>query len=329
MKKLMIFISLALIFAMGLAAYAEARTTRLKWGSTSTRSGLYANTVALAAAVNQTYPEIEMTVVETGGFVENLVRVNRRSVHMGPACAAAGFAAYSGIIDYEGRPLPNLRMLWGGYVTPIHIVTTKSSGITRIEDLEGVSFAMNPGTTSGRLIELFLDALEIKPNYRMMGLGASVDAMKSGVVVAWMKAGYKDAAILDLESTMDINVLEITPEMIEKMNAKYPGHGMMMTIPGGLFNAVKNEQTSFAYVVSDFVHKDVPDEVVHKIVKAVYDKRQNIVRGLATLNEGRFVEMYDIAIEFDLSVPFHKGAYKFYEETLGVKIPDKLKPPEM
>lgn len=329
MKKLMILMSLALIFIMGLVDYAEARKTRLKWGSTSTRSGLYANTVALAAAVNQTYPDLEMTVVETGGFVENLVRVNRRSVHMGPACAAAGFAAYSGIIDYEGRQLPNLRMLWGGYVTPIHIVTTKASGITRIEDLEGVSFAMNPGTTSGRLIELFLDALEIKPNYRMMGLGASVDAMKSGVVVAWMKAGFKDAAILDLESTMEINVLEITPEMIAKMNAKYPGHGMMMTIPGGLFNAVKNDQVSFAYVVSDFIHKDVPDDVAYRIVKAVYEKRQNIVRSLATLNEGRFVDMYDLAIEFDLSVPFHRGAYKFYQEDLGKQIPEKLKPPEM
>ncbi len=329
MKKLMILMSLALIFIMGLVDYAEARKTRLKWGSTSTRSGLYANTVALAAAVNQTYPDLEMTVVETGGFVENLVRVNRRSVHMGPACAAAGFAAYSGIIDYEGRQLPNLRMLWGGYVTPIHIVTTKASGITRIEDLEGVSFAMNPGTTSGRLIELFLDALEIKPNYRMMGLGASVDAMKSGVVVAWMKAGFKDAAILDLESTMEINVLEITPEMIAKMNAKYPGHGMMMTIPGGLFNAVKNDQVSFAYVVSDFIHKDVPDDVAYRIVKAVYEKRQNIVRSLATLNEGRFVDMYDLAIEFDLSVPFHRGAYKFYHEDLGKQIPEKLKPPEI
>jgi uncharacterized protein len=328
MKKFMIIISMALVFALSFSAYAEAKT-RLKWGATSTRSGLYANTVALAAAVNQTYPDIELTVVETGGFVENLVRVNRRAVHMGPADAAAAFAAYSGIIDYEGKQLPNLRMMWGGYVTPIHIVTTKDSGITRIEDLQGVSFAMNPGTTSGRLIELFLDALEIKPNYRMMGLGASVDAMKSGVVVAWMKAGFKDAAILDLESTMEINVLEITPEMIEKMNAKYPGHGMMMQIPAGLFNAVPSEQTSFAYVVSDFVHKDVPDETVYKIVKAVYDKREAIVRSLATLNEGRFVEMYDLAIEFDLSVPFHPGAYRFYTETLGVTIPDKLKPPGM
>ena len=126
---------------------------------------------------------------------------------------------------------------------------------------------MNPGTTSGRLIELLFDALDIKPNYRMIGIGASVDAMKSAVVVGWMKAGFKDASILDLESTMEINILMVTQEMIDKMHAKYPAHRLLMTIPAGLFNAVTEDQISFAYVVSDFVHKDVPDEVVEKILK--------------------------------------------------------------
>jgi hypothetical protein len=112
------------------------------------------------------------------------------------------------------------------------------------------------------------------------------------------------------------------------MNAKYPAHGMMMKIPAGLFNAVKAEQNSFAYVVSDFIHKDVPEDVVYKIVKAVYEKRADLVRPLATLREGRFEDMYNIAIEFNLSVPFHKGAAKYYEEVLGVKVPDKLRPPE-
>lgn len=327
MRKYIIMGSMlvACLFVSGLV---EAKPTKLKWGATSTRSGLYANTVAQAALVNQTYPDLEITVVETGGYVENLVRTQKKTIHLGPASAAAAYAAYAGIIDYEGKQLADIRSLWGGYVTPIHIVTTKKSGITSIEDLNGVSFAMNPGTTSGRLIELLFDALDIKPDYKMMGIGASVDAMKSGVVDGWMKAGFKDAAIMDLESTMEINVLTVTQEMIDKMNAKYPAHGLLMTIPAGLFNAVTEDQISFAYVVSDFVHKDVPDEVVEKILKATYDKRDDLVKGIATLREGRFADMYDVAIEYDLSVPFHPAAVKFYQETLGVTIPDKLLPPK-
>jgi hypothetical protein len=162
-----------------------------------------------------------------------------------------------------------------------------------------------------------------------MGLASSVDAMKSGVVKGWFKAGFKDAAILDLESTMDINILPIDREMIDKMNAKYPGHGLMMMVPGGLFKAIEREQLSFAYVISDFVHKDVPEEVVYKIVKAVWDKRKELIKPLTTLKEGRFDDMYKMAVEYDLGVPFHPGAAKFYRETLKVKIPEKLLPPEM
>ncbi len=306
-----------------------AAAVKIKWGATSVRSGLYANTVALGAAVNKAYPnDLQVTVVETGGFVENLARIQKKSIQLGPADASAAYAAYKGIIDYKDKQMPDLRSLWGGYVTPIHIVTSKKSGVTTLEGLNGLSFAMNPGTTSGRVIELFFDALGIKPNYKMMGLAASVDAMKAGVVDGWFKAGFKDAAILDLESTMDINIIPITPESITKMNQKYPRHGLSMTVPAGLFKALTKEQLSFAYVVSDFVHKDVPDEVVYKIVKAVWDNRKELVANLTTLKEGRFDEMYEMAIKFSLGVPFHPGAAAFYRDTLKVTIPPDLIAPK-
>lgn len=322
------FTSIAVAMVFGIAAVAGA-VTKIKWGATSVRSGLYANTVALGGVVNKAYPnEIQVTVVETGGFVENLARIQKKSVLLGPADAAAAYAAYKGIIDYTGKAIPDLRALWGGYVTPIHIVTSKKSGVTTLEGLNGLSFAMNPGTTSGRVMELFFDALGIKPNYKMMGLAASVDAMKAGVVDGWFKAGFKDAAVLDLESTMDINIIPITKQAIEQMNQKYPRHGLSMMVPAGLFKALPKEQLSFAYVVSDFVHKDVPDDVVYKIVKAVYEKRYEIVEPLSTLKEGRFVDMYQQAIEFHLGVPFHPGAAAFYRDTLKVTIPEDLLPPK-
>ena len=307
---------------------ADAAKMKLKWGSTSVGSGLYANTVTMAGIVNRAYPnDVDLTVVETGGFIENLARIEKKFIHLGPASAAAAYASYQGIIDFK-KPNPTLRSLWGGYVTPIHIITSKKSGITTLEGLNGVPYAMNPGTTSGRIIELFFDALGIKPAYKLMGISASVDAMKSGGVVGWFKAGFKDAAVLDLESAMEVNIIPVTKSQIDKMNAKYPAHGLIMPIPAGLFKATPKEQISYAYVVSDFVHKDIPADVVYKIIKAVYDHRKEL-NSLATLKEGKFEEMYKMALDFDLMVPFHPGAVKFYEETLGVKVPAKLLPPEL
>ncbi len=322
---LMLFVGLLLAFS----SVAEAKKTYLKWGATSVRSGLYANTVAMASIVNKAYPgEIEVTVVETGGFIENLVRIQRKSVQMGPADAAAGYASYEGIIDYKGKQNKDLRALWGGYITPIHIVTTKKSGADTLAKINGLPFASNPGTTSGRVIEMFFEANGIKPNYKMMGIGASVDALKSGVASGWYKAGFKDSAILDLESSMDINVIPVTKEQIDTMNNKYPGQAKSMPIPAGLFKAVPKEQLSFAYVVTDFVHKDVPEDVVYKVVKAVYEGRQSLVNTLATLKEGKFDDLYGNAEKY-VHVPLHPGAVKFYKEVLKVNIPDRLLPPEM
>lgn len=328
MKRLLVSLS-CLVFIFTLTGLAEAKKTHIKWGATSVRSGLYANTVQMASIVNKAYPgEIEVTVVETGGFLENLTRVGKRTIQVGPADASAAYANYEGIIDYKGKANKDLRALWGGYVTPIHIVTTKKSGADSLQKLNGLPFATNPGTTSGRAIELFFDANGIKPEYKMMGIGASVDALKSGVAQGWYKAGFKDSAILDLESAMEVNILPVTQKMVDAANQKYPGQAKSMMIPSGLFKAVKKDELSFAYVVSDFIHKDVSEDVAYKIVKAVYEKRKDLVGNLATLREGTFDDMYGNAVKH-LNVPLHPGAVKFYREALKVKVPDHLLPPEM
>lgn len=300
-----------------------------KFGATGVRSGLYANTVAMAGVINKAYPgEIIVTVVETGGYVENLERLRKGTIHAGPASTGAAAASYLGIMDWEGKPDKNLRTLWGGYFTPIHIVATKKSGITTVEGFVGRPFAMNPGTTSGWHIEPFFKALDIKPDYKLMGMGPSADAMKAHIVEGWYKAGFKDAMILDIEAAIEITIIPITPEHMAKADKLQPGLHRSMTIPAGLFKAVKTDQLSYAYVIGDFVRADVPDDVVYKIVKAVWENRADIIAPLATLKEGKFDDMIGNAVKFGLKVPFHAGAVKFYRE-VGQTIPAELLPPEV
>lgn len=322
-----LFLSLLLVFSTTIAQ-AQAKRFHFKFGATSVRSGLYANTVAMAGIINKAYPgEIVVTVVETGGYTENLERLRRNTIHAGPASSGAGAASYLGIMDWEGKPDRNLRILWGGYFTPIHLVATRKSGITTVEGFAGKNFASNPGTTSGWHMEYFLRALDIKPSYKLMGLGASPDAMKSGVVDGWYKAGFKDAAVLDIESAMEINVIALKPEHFEKADRLQPGIHRSMTIPADLFKAVKSDQLSYAYVISDFVTKDTPEDVVYKIVKAIWENRAALVGSMATLREGKFDDMVVNATKFGLKVPFHAGAVRYFRE-IGQALPPELIPPE-
>jgi hypothetical protein len=330
-KGLIVLLGLLLLSFLVLSSsqLAEAKAFRFKLGSTSVRSGLYANTVAMAGIINKAYPgEIMVTVVETGGYVENLERLRRGTIHAGPASTGAGAASYLGLLDWKGKPDKELRTLWAGYFTPIHLVASKKSGITSVEGFAGKTFAMNPGTTSGWHMEYFLDAIAIKPNYKLMGLGASPDAMKAGVVDGWFKAGFKDAAVLDIEAAMEITIVPVTKEIMEKADKVQPGLHRSMTIPAGLFKAVTRDQLSYAYVIGDFVAKKIPDDVVYKIVKAVWNNRAALIAPLATLKQGKFDDMVGNAVKFGLKVPFHAGAVKFYRE-VGQTIPPELIPPEM
>ena len=143
----------------------------------------------------------------------------------------------------------------------------------------------------------------------------------------WYKAGFKDAMILDLEAAMDITIVPVRPEHMEKAERLQPGLHRYTTIPAGLFKAVKTDQLSYAYVVGDFVTKDVPEDVVYKIVKAIWENRTHLIEHLAVLREGKFDDMMGNAVKYGLKVPFHAGAVKFYRE-IGLTIPPELIPPE-
>lgn len=303
---------------------------RILWGATSARSGLYANTVSKAGAINRAWPGvIEVTVVETGGFLENIERLRRGTIHAGASSTGAGAASYAGIMDWAGDPHNELRSLWGGYFAPIHLLASEASGITTVEGLVGSRFAMNPGTTSGWHIHNFFEALglEVPATYQLMGMGASVDAMKAGIIHAWFKAGFHDAMILDIEAAMDIKIIPVSRELIERANEVQPGLHRWATIPGGHFRGVEADQGSYFYVVGDFILKEVPEDIVYKMVKAVYEERAAIAEPLASLRLGKFDSMFENLIAYDMVVPLHAGAVRFFQER-GYDVPDHLIPPE-
>ncbi|MEJ5226424.1 TAXI family TRAP transporter solute-binding subunit [Thermodesulfovibrio sp.] len=328
--QMILFVAITFTFTILYYQISDAKEKLvLRWGATSVRSGLYAITADMARVVNKAYPnEIEIRVVETGGYTDNLNRIQKKTVHMGPSDITAGYANYLGLLDYRGKANPNLRIMWGGYITPIHIIVSEKSGITDIRQLNGVEFAMNPGTSTGRLVDFFFKSLNIYPSYKMISLAESVDAMKAGTVKGWYKSGFRDKAIVELESSMDIRILPVTQQMIDQFNNTYPGYGHSIKIPAGLFKSVKKPQMSLAFIVTDFIDKDVPEDVVFKIVKAVWENRQKIANSNSTLKEGDFEDMFGMAVKYS-NVPFHAGAVKFYRDVLKLNIPRKLLPPEI
>ncbi|MCL0065705.1 TAXI family TRAP transporter solute-binding subunit, partial [Dehalococcoidia bacterium] len=132
---------------------------------------------------------------------------------------------------------------------------------------------------------------------------------------------------LDIEAAMDIKIIPVSRELIERANEVQPGLHRWATIPGGHFRGVEADQGSYFYVVGDFILKEVPEDIVYKMVKAVYEERAAIAEPLASLRLGKFDSMFENLIAYDMVVPLHAGAVRFFQER-GYDVPDHLIPPE-
>jgi uncharacterized protein len=102
LKKLIITTSIA---ALGLTAVQAQE--RIAFGATNSQSAHYAYFAALAKVVNTQYPELQISVVETGATVDNLKRMARDQVDAGLITTSTLFQAYNG----QGKFVDSMRLL--------------------------------------------------------------------------------------------------------------------------------------------------------------------------------------------------------------------------
>jgi TRAP transporter TAXI family solute receptor len=309
---------------------ATAKEYRIKFATTSARSGYYAFNVAKAKAVHEVFPEIEVTVVETGGTVENLELLRKGMVEWAAHTnMATGAAAYHGILDYKGRGFPELRQLWAPIMQPITLFVTEASGIKDITGLTGKKFGRRSGAADGRIIEYFMDGNGIKPNWMRAKAGALTDATKGRSIIGWGKAGKPEAAILEIAAVMPIKILAVTQEQIDKANKQFPGQFLGGIIPAGTYPGQEKDVYTLAFTVGDGCRKDMPEELAYKLTKAVYTKCDEIAASYGKNTEAWKKENNPAQKSLDQTVsPLHPGAIRYYRE-IGLTVPDSLIPPEM
>ena len=317
-----------LIIMLGQISALALAPLQIKWGATSVQSDAYVATVQFSENVHKLYrDEVNFTIMETGGFIENLSRLERGMLDIAATNPVFAAFAYNGDDRYEGDINKNIRTVWNTSMRPQNIVAGKDSGITKIEDLDGARLAFNPLSTSETLAVMFLEANEIYPELIIAGSSANLEAMKSRTVDAWIRAGLHTGAIMELAMSRPLNYIGVTAEHIKKYNDKFPGHGIGMTAPDGQYPGQEGEFYSFGFVYGDVADKDVPEDIIYKLVKTNWEKRMEIINENAGLKDGGFEDFINLTINTTV-VPFHPGTIKFLREQ-NVEIPDYLIPSEM
>ncbi len=319
---------LALALAVGMlwsvSPAGAASKKQLAMGSTQSSSSHYAYFVAVAKIINTHVPEVNVSVVETGASVDNINRIQKGDLDLGMTTVHLQYQAFHGMGTWKDKPIKDQYVLWVYQPAPQNFVVREDSGVKTIYDLAGKQF--NPGmrgSATEKTAEAILDALGVAPNFYRGGTDDTVASIKDNRIVGYVKsgAGVKalDASTLDIATFTPIRLLGFTDEEIAKVQSKYP-YLSPIAIPRGIHKDSPAYKT-FTMLIGVVAKKDLPDELVYKMVKAVHEHFGDQVAAYPSIKDSNLPEL---TLE-TCTVPLHPGAIKYYRE-LGLKVPENLIP---
>lgn len=321
----MVIVAICTVFLMSGGAEAASR---ISFGTTALKSVHYTYAASAARAINEvSSDEVEITVISTGGAVDNLNRIARGQIHMGLGTYATIYQAYTGIGKFEGKAMPKLRGLWIHAPALQAWVVRKDSGIKSLSDLEGKRFTPGQrGSATEQLAMQMLEALSIKPDMYRASLADAVAAVKDNRSNGYVKAGGTatlDGTTLELKAFTPIHLLGFNESQVKTIKNKFPFINFQKYKDNevGKFSAF----TSPVQVIGQFALSDsLSDEQVIAIMEGVVDNPKPQVSAFPSFGN---IDVMNDSIDL-ITIPLHAGAVKFYRSR-GIKVPDHLIPPEM
>src|SRR5213592_3578628 len=260
---------------------AAASTAPLVWAAdnfinvlTGGTSGVYYPLgVALGNAIGKAIPGVKTSVQATKASVENLNLLQAGRGEIAFTLCDSLSDAWKGNEDAGFKaPLKKLRGIAAIYPNYIQIVARADSGIKTLADLKGKNIAVGApksGTELNARVIFKAAGLEYKDFSKVeyLPFGESVELMKNRQIdVTLQSAGLGVSALRDLATSVDITVVPITADVIQKTNdaAYMPG-----TIPANTYRGQTSEVATAAVQNYLITHDGVSADVVYGMTKSL------------------------------------------------------------
>lgn len=330
-KKPILIVLLAIII-VGIVVAAIAlkppEKKRLIIATAGTAGSLYPMGVAMAEVVNKYLPEFMASAEASAASVENIRLLHEGKVDWAISHAETAYMAYHGVGDYEGKPHPELRALFGTVVGYFYIIVNKESGIKSIADFKGKRLGVDRPGSGGelgarRILEFYGLTYEDMAKVIYGGapelIQALIDGKVDGIIFSHPP---KSAPVIELLTKMKgkIDMVSITDAEFYK---KYPFY-FMAEIPPGTFEGIDYTVYFPAFRVLMLTTTRMSEEDIYKLLKVIWEHRDEWKGVHAAVEKWVVLEK----ALWGVNIPLHPGAVKYYKE-LGFEIPDELIPPEM
>jgi uncharacterized protein len=311
-------------------------------GSANAASTHYVPALVIANIINRDSGDIGITVVESGGTHDNLVKTQAGAFDGGFAVNWDGMAmAYNGTIIDEYIAYgswPELRMMAGyvhNYVFLVVVDDELGTEIETIYDLHGQKFSAGlAGSVTEFNLRRQLEALGIEPDWVSASYTDAVNMAKSLEIVGFARAVTSielDSSMLDLQSAVDVKILGWPEEDLDAALLATPGTSATWIPEDALVALPMPGFYTLGHTTGIFVTTDVPQDVGYRMAKAYVDKWDELVRVWPVAASWVPLET-DLAllgeiIQLVYMPPLHAGVVQLMKER-GYEVPPELIGPE-
>ncbi len=263
--------------------------------------------------------DIKFDVQSTGASKANIQLIQVGEADMAVVQNDVMYYAYTGTDLFTGEQTQDFAAVAVLYPELCQIIATKDSGIKTVADLAGKRVSVGDAGSgvefnAKQILEAYGIDMNADIEKQNLGFGPSADALKDGKIDAFFcVAGIPTTAITDLAMSTDITVVAVEDEKFDELSAKY-GFYTQQTVPAGTYNGMEEDVKTVAVMATYIIDKDVPEEAVYNITKAMFENKEAIAAAHA---KGAELDAAKAVEGIPAEVPLHPGAAKYYKE-IGV-----------
>jgi uncharacterized protein len=304
--------------AVLLAAPALAQQRRLVTIASGWVVGVYYPLAGAMSriAYNAKDLNIRATVEASGASVANAQLIGTGDADFALLQNDIAYYAYNGATlgAFKDKAVKNMGGIFTIYPELVHVVATQASTVKTLRDLKGKRVVLGPqgsGTEQNALQTL--EAYGLKEadlgKAERIDAAAAADQLKDGRVdAAFFTTGLGSAVIIDTFISGKVVMVPIEAAPGEALQRRYPFY-TLEKIPANTYKGQEREVLTPAVMAMMVARKDLPEELVYKFTKAIFD---NLPQFHAAHAAAKHLTLH--TAQNGMPIPLHPGAEKFYRE---------------
>ncbi|SDR43591.1 TAXI family TRAP transporter solute-binding subunit [Natronobacterium texcoconense] len=251
-----------------------------------------------------------LQVQSTGASVANVGSLHREEAEFALIQNDIGYFAANGtgLEQFEGEPMENIRGVATLYPETIHVLTQEDSEIETITDLEGATVVTGDAGSGTQVNALqILEAAGIEEDdfdEQNADFDAAADQIRDGDVdAAFVVGGWPVGAVEELATTEDISLVEIAGDVRDDVMDAAEWFAAD-TIPAGTYDGIDEDVDTVSVQAMIATHEGVDEEIVEDVTAAIFDNTDDVTQK---------VDFIDVDSAQDgMPIDLHPGADAYF-----------------